>query len=82
MHGVLFVDVRMHSASWRVGDEPTAATLAQTMTETTVQDPKVKSRNRMLGDGSKGGYYRQNDDERMYIAVFGGVLSEEALHYL
>ena len=71
----------MHSASWRVGDEPTAAILAQMMTGTTIQDPRVESKNRMLGDGPKGGY-RQNEDERMYTTVYGGVLVEEALHYL
>ena len=50
----------MHSASWRVGDEPTVATLAQMMTETTIQDPGVESKNRMLGDGPKGGTLGRN----------------------
>ena len=78
---MLFVDVRMHLASWRIGDEPTAATLAQMMTETTIRDPCVESKTWMLGDGPKGGY-RQKSDERMYTTVYGGVLGEEPLHYL
>ena len=35
----------------------------------------------MLDDGPKGGY-RLKNDERMYTTVYGGVLGEEALHYL
>ena len=75
---MLFVDVRMHSASWRIGDEPTAATLARMIPETTIRDPGVESKNRMLGDGPKGGY-RQSEDERMYTTVYGGDLGEEAV---
>ena len=52
---MLFVDVRMHSASWRIGDEPTAATLARMMTETTIPgDPRVESKTGCLVMAPKG----------------------------
>ena len=41
----------------------------------------MPAENWMLDDGPKGGY-RQKNDERMYITAYGGVLGEEALHYL
>ena len=61
----------MHLASWRLFRH-WSWTLTEMILETTVQDPRLWSRNRMLSDGPKGGY-RQKSDERMYKTVYGGV---------
>ena len=75
VHEMVIAEVRIYLANIQVGDWATGGTLAAHEIGCLVV------RNRMLGDGPEGGY-RSKNDERMYTTVYGGVLGEEALHYL
>ena len=46
---MLFEEVRMHLATWRIGEEPTVGTLSRMITDLTGRDHTVKPKNRMLG---------------------------------
>lgn len=52
---MLFDEVRMHLAIWRVGDGPTDQTLAA-MQNRMLGENRIPDGNRMLDDGPKGGY--------------------------
>lgn len=85
---MVIAEVRVYSANIQVGDWAMGGTLAaheigcQVKTGCPVKTRMLgDGKTRMLDDGPKGGY-RQKNDERMYTTVYGGVLGEEALHYL